>query len=204
MNSNLQLSSLAVLLLASTAALAQAPASSSMQQPRQQQGASGTPADSALSTGSSTPSYADQSFIEATLQGNALQVQASQIAQHKASSGDVKEFSQRMIQTQNQFTAQLTPLAKHLQVKTDQKLSKKQHQELAQLDHLSGSAFDAAYVQVMAKEQHHTLKEFKSHESSENPNIQKIAQLDGPVLAQNYEALQKIAQNQNISLNDKD
>jgi putative membrane protein len=150
------------------------------------------------------PNYADQSFVEDTLKSNGVQIQASQLAQQKASSGDVKEFSQRMLQIHNQLNTQLAPFAKMLQVNTDQKPSKKDRQELAKLDQLSGSDFDTAYMQVMATQQQRTLKKFKSEENASNPNIQKLTKADGPVLDQNYQILQKIAQTHNIPLDTRD
>jgi putative membrane protein len=161
------------------------------------------PDNSAVPT-NSTPSYADQSFIQDALKSNQIQIQASQLAQQKASSGDVKEFSDRMLQIHNQLNTQLAPFAKMLQVNTDPKPSKNDRQELAKLDQLSGSDFDTAYMQLMAREQQHTLKKFKSEESAPNPNIQKLAKADDPVLDQNFQILQKVAQSHNIPLDDKD
>jgi putative membrane protein len=151
-------------------------------------------------SGPSTPNYADQSFVEDTLKGNDAQVQMSQLAQQKATSGDVKEFSQRMVQIHTQLNQQLVPLAKQLNVSESQKPSKQEKKEIAQLQQLSGPEFDTAYLQAMAKEQEHTLKQFKSEESAQNPMIQKVAKVDEPVLSQHYQILQKIAQTHNVTI----
>ena len=88
------------------------------------------------------PNYADQAFVEDTLKNNDAQVQMSQLAQQKASSGDVKEFSQRMIEIHTELNQQLAPLAKQLDVSQNQKPSKEQKKEIAQLEQLSGPDFD--------------------------------------------------------------
>ncbi len=145
-------------------------------------------------------SFADVSFVEDTLKNNDTQVQMSQIAQQKASYSDVKEFSVRMIEIHTKLNEQLAPLAKQLDVNQNQKPSKEQKKEIAQLEQLSGPDFDHAYLQAMAREQAHSLKRLKSAQSATNPNIQKAAKLDEPVLDQHYQILQKIAQTHNVTL----
>ncbi|HSY35313.1 MAG TPA: DUF4142 domain-containing protein [Acidobacteriaceae bacterium] len=150
------------------------------------------------------PNYADQAFVEDTLKNNDAQVQMSQLAQQKASSGDVKTFSQRMIEIHTQLNQQLAPLAKQLDVNQNQKPSKEQKKELAQLEQLSGTDFDTAYIQAMARAQAHSLKRFKSEENAQNPMIQKATKMDEPVLTQHYQILQKIAQTHNVTLASND
>jgi putative membrane protein len=199
-----EISFVAVLLLAGATAFAQQPNSMQQQQtPAQQQTTPGQPNSSlpgADTSAPSTPSFADQAFVEDTLKNNQAQVQMSQLAQQKASSGDVKDFSQRMIQIHTQLNQQLVPLAKQLDVSQNQKPSKEQKKEIAQLEQLSGPDFDTAYLQAMAKEQEHSLKQFKSEQSAQNPMIQKAAKMDEPVLTQHYQILQKIAQTHNVTI----
>jgi putative membrane protein len=199
-----EISFVAVLLLAGATAFAQQPNSMQQQQtPAQQQTTPGQPNSSlpgADTSAPSTPNFADQAFVEDTLKNNQAQVQMSQLAQQKASSGDVKDFSQRMIQIHTQLNQQLVPLAKQLDVSQNQKPSKEQKKEIAQLEQLSGPDFDTAYLQAMAKEQEHSLKQFKSEQSAQNPMIQKAAKMDEPVLTQHYQILQKIAQTHNVTI----
>lgn len=192
-------------LLAGATALAQQPAMQS-QQPAPAQQQPSQPSTVPTSDGgndSSTPNYADVAFVEDTLKDNDTQIQLSQLAQQKASSGDVKDFSQRMIQIHNQLNQQLVPLAKRLDVNQNQKPNKQEKKEIAQLQQLSGADFDAAYLQAMAREQEHTLKQLKNEESAQNPILQKVARADEPVLTQHYQTLQKIAQTHNIPLTEK-
>ncbi len=193
-----EISFVAVLLLAGTTAFGQQPQQQQQQPsaPAQQQ----TTPGQADSSGPSTPNFADVSFVEDTLKNNDAQVQMSQLAQQKASSGDVKDFSQRMIQIHTQLNQQLVPLAKQLDVSQNQKPSKEQKKEIAQLEQLSGPEFDTAYLQAMAKEQEHSLKQFKGEESAQNPMLQKAAKMDEPVLTQHYQILQKIAQSHNVTI----
>jgi putative membrane protein len=202
--SHTEISVLAILLLAGTTAFAQAGGAGGMHQsmPATQQPSSNS-APTNDNASSPTPSIADQAFVEDTLKGNETQVEMSQLAQQKAFSGDVKDFSQHMIQIHTQLNQQLAPLAKQLEVSDNQKPSKQEKKVLAQLEQLSGQDFDTAYLQAMAKEQEHSLKEFKGEESTQNPTIQKATKVDEPVLTQNYQVLQKIAETHNVTLESK-
>jgi putative membrane protein len=201
-----EISFVAALLLAGTTAFAQQPSNMQQQQQSSQTQQQTTPSQAnssqpgADSSGPSAPNFADVSFVQDTLKNNDAQVQMSQLAQQKASSGDVKDFSQRMIQIHTQLNQQLVPLAKQLDVSQSQKPSKEQKKEIAQLEQLSGPEFDTAYLQAMAKEQEHSLKQFKGEESAQNPMIQKAAKMDEPVLTQHYQILQKIAQSHNVTI----
>ncbi len=197
------MSFLATLLLATAAAAQQpgmqqsSPAQPDPSQPRSTLAKTDSANPDAAPTG---PDYAAVSFVEDTLKNNDAQVQMSQIAQQKASYSDVKEFSERMIEIHTKLNEQLAPLARQLQVNQNQKPSKDQKKEIAQLEQLSGTDFDHAYLQAMAKEQALSLKRFKSLESSPNPTLQKAAKVDEPVLTQHYQILQKIAQTHNVTL----
>jgi putative membrane protein len=200
-----EISFVAVLLLAGATAFAQQPNSMQQQQPTpaQQQttpGQPNSPLPGADTSAPSTPNFSDQAFVEDTLKNNQAQVQMSQLAQQKASSGDVKEFSQRMVQIHTQLNQQLVPLAKQLDVSQNQKPSREQKKEISQLEQLTGPEFDTAYLQAMAREQEHSLKQFKSEETAHNPMLQKAAKIDEPVLTQHYQILQRIAQTHNVTI----
>ena len=126
--SRTKISFLPILLLAGATAFAQQSATQ-QQQPStptpQTPGQAATPTANPDAVGpTSAPNYADQAFVEDTLKNNDTQVQLSQLAQQKASSGDVKDFSQKMIQIHTQLNQQLAPLAKQLDVNQSQKPSK--------------------------------------------------------------------------------
>jgi putative membrane protein len=205
--SSRDLSLIAILLLAGTTAFAQGMGQynnmqqGNMQQSQAQQQPASTQANSMAANSDSGPiSYADQAFVEDMFKDNDTQIEMSQLAQQKASSGDVKQFSERMIQIHTTLNQQLLPLAKKLDISEKQKPTKQEKKELDQLQQLSGTDFDTAYLQAMAKEQQHSLKALKNQESALNPMIQKTAKADEPILTQHYQILQKIAETHNVPL----
>lgn len=204
------LSLLTALLLSAPPALTQQGAGMGMQQQvpqTTQQPVPGQPAapgsdlaPNAPSTQPSAPSFADQMFVKDALDDNQAQIDISQLAQQRSPSDDVKQFSQKMVRIHTQLDTQLEPLAKQLDVSSPKKPSRKEKKEIARLELLSGQEFDAAYLQDMAKEQQHSLKEFRTEESAKNPLMQKVAKLDEPVLSQHFQILEKLAQAHNVAL----
>ena len=179
------------------------PGSPTGQQPTPgQPGPNGSYPDAA-SPGSQA-SYADQSFLKDTLKDDQVQIQMSQMAQQKSTSDDVKVFSQSMIKIHTELDNQLKPLAQKFAISETQKPTKQQKQQIAKLEALSGPAFDAAYLQAMAIEQQHTLKEFREEATgAQNLSIQNTAKSDEPTLTQNFQILQKLAATHNVSIENK-
>lgn len=200
----------AVLPWACAAAMAQQPggAQQSPSTPQQQPtpngpGGAGNPAMANVDQGPQQ-SPADQMFVHDTMEGNDAQVAMSQLAQQKSSSQDVQQFGQKMVQIHSELNDQLRPAAKQLGVDEPKGPSKKEKQEIAKLETLSGPDFDTAYIQAMAKQQQHDLKGFKDEASSgQNPNIQQAAKQNEPVLTEHFQVLQKLAQAHNVTLESK-
>lgn len=197
------------LLFAGAAMVAQQPGSPGGMQPSSptpgaQQTMPGQPGSSLPGNQAAAPSYADQAFVRATLQDDESQVQLSQLAQQKSTSNDVKQFSEQMVKVHTELDTQFKPIAQQFDIKDPQKPSKKVKKELTKLQTLSGSDFDAAYLQEMAKDQQHSLKEFTDEQKlAQNPALQKAAKEDEATLNQNFDVLQKIAASHNVTISEK-
>ena len=197
------------------AAMAQQPGGMQQSSPSQQQqvpGQTGTTGAPGATTGmpdasASSPgqqAYGDQMFVHDTIEGNQAQVEMSRLAQQKSSSTDVKQFGEKMVQIHTELTNQLTPAAKELGMSAPDGPSKKERKEIERLQALNGPDFDTEYIQAMAKQQQHDLKEFKDEaQSGQTANIQQAAKQDEPVLAEHYQVLQKLAQAHNVTLESK-
>ena len=176
----------------------------SQQQQMGQPGAPGSPSAGLPDGTQGNQAYADQGFVHDTMEGDYAEVQMSQLAQEKSASPDVKQFSQKMVQIHTELNNQLAPAAKQLGVSEPKGPSKKQKKQVEQLQALSGPDFDTAYIQAMAKQQQHDLKEFKNEaQSGQNPGLQQAAKQDEPVLNEHYQVLQKLAQAHNVTLESK-
>ncbi len=157
--------------------------------------------------GASSPqaSMADQAFIREMMESDAVEVQLGQLAQEKSQSDDVKQFGERIVQIRKQLDDQLAPLAKHLDVSEPRGPEKKTKQEIAKMQAMSGQDFDAEYIRVIEKAHEKDVKSFKqASESAQDPNVQKAAQADGPVIEQHLQAVQKLAQAHNVPMDEKE
>ncbi len=143
--------------------------------------------------------FADQSFLRKTLEDNVAQEQMGQLAAQKSQSEDVKEVGQKMVQVRQQLTNQIMPLARKLGVSQPKQPSKKDREEIQNMQTLSGPDFDAAFLRAMLREQKSDLKDFQDEERSQDPNMQRLAKIDEPVLTDHLQILERIAQSHNVS-----
>lgn len=143
--------------------------------------------------------FADQSFLRRTLEDSVAQEKMGQLASQKSQSEDVKELGQKMAQIRQQLTTQIMPLAKKLGVSQPQEPSKKDREEIQKMQALSGPDFDAAFLRAMLRDQKTDLKDFQDEERSQDPNIQRLAKMDEPVLTDHLQILEHIAQSHNVS-----
>ena len=195
-------------ILAGAAAMAQMqPGGAAGQAPQQQQQQMPNPGSTAQGSPTAaggTNSVGDQVFVSSVLESDAVQEQLGQLAQQKSESPDVKQLAQNMAQNRAKLDDQLKPLADKLDVHKPNKPSKKVRQELAKLETLSGPQFDEEYIRTAAKDNERVVKDFNSEaQTSQDPTLQLAAKQDATVLAQHQQALEKIAETHNITLEAK-
>ena len=155
-------------------------------------------------TTSGTTSMGDQVFVSSVLESDAAQEQLGQLAQQKSESPDVKQLAQSMAENRTKLDDQLKPLADKFDVHKPSKPSKKVRQELAKLETLSGPQFDEEYIRTVAKDNERVVKDFNSEaQTSQDPTLQLAAKQDATALAQHQQALEKIAETHNITLEAK-
>ncbi len=143
----------------------------------------------------------DQSFVRKTMEDDEAQVQIGQMAQQKSTSDDVKQFGAKMADIHSQLTDQLKPIAKELGVSQPKGPSKKDKEEIARMQTLSGPDFDAAVIKALMKYQQTDLKGFKDEaQTAQDQNVQQVAKMDEPVLSQHLDLLEKIAQAHNVTV----
>ena len=109
-----------------------------------------------------------------------------------------------MVEVHQKLSEQLKPVAQKLGVSEPKDPSKKDKQQIAQLQTLSGADFDAAFIKAMMREQQSDLKEFKSEaQASQDPAVQQLAQSDAPVLSEHLQILEQLAQAHNVTVESK-
>lgn len=143
----------------------------------------------------------DKAFVHNAMEGGMAEVELGQLAAQKASSPDVKQFGQRMVDDHTKLNDQIKPIAAQLGVQPPDHLSKKDKALDARLQSLSGTQFDDAYIKAMVKDHKKDLDDFKSEaQQTQNPQLQQAVQQGGQVIAQHLQMIQQIAQSHNVPL----
>ena len=132
---------------------------------------------------SSGISASDRTFLQKAAQGGLAEVQLGQLATEKASSPEVKQFGQRMVDDHSKANDQLKQLAQEKGVSVPDKLDAKDAATKARLEKLSGKEFDRAYMHDMVMDHEKDVTEFK-HEAkmAKDTQVKEFASQTVPTL----------------------
>lgn len=166
-------------------------------------------------TSSSMLSSADRNFIMKAAQGGMEEVQLGQLAVSKASSEDVKQFGQRMVDDHTKANNELMQLAQNKGVTlptssttmnpSDTSMSSssktntatgtntKEQKTMDRLSKLSGAAFDKEYMREMLKDHEKDVAEFERESSSaKDPDLKSWATTTLPTLKEHLQMARDI------------
>ncbi|MFD1944278.1 DUF4142 domain-containing protein [Paradevosia shaoguanensis] len=101
-----------------------------------------------------------QQFTDIAAVSNLFEIESSKIALQKATSPQVKEFAQRMIDDHTKAGDELKAAADAQSIKVPTDLDDKHKQMLDQLNAASGADFDAAYIQMQTDAHHEAVALF--------------------------------------------
>ena len=115
--------------------------------------------------------------------GGMEEVELGQLAAQKASSPDVKNFGQHMVDDHSKANDQLKQLAAQKGVTLPAAISNMQKHDVSKLAKLSGAAFDSAYVSMMVKDHKKDVAEFqKESKSAKDSDLKSWASTTLPTL----------------------
>lgn len=150
--------------------------------------------DTASSAGSSTKlSSDDKKFMETAMEGDMAEIQLAQLALQKASSEQVKQFAQHMIDDHTKLDAQMKPMAQQFGVEAPTDLSSKHKSVEAKLQQLSGAQFDKEYIKDMVADHREDDRAFVYEESaSTNPTLKQAVTQAEPTIAEHLKMAQEL------------
>ena len=135
---------------------------------------------------SGTAPVADTTFVKKAAISDMYEIQASQLAQTKATSADVKSFAGRMIADHTKTSTQLKAILASKSGLTAPKTVDAEHRAL--LSHLraaNGAAFDRLYTQQQLEAHQQAVMLFTSEsQSGKDANLKKFASDTLPMLQQ--------------------
>lgn len=125
----------------------------------------------------------DREFIQKAGVGGMAEVELGQLAQTKASSADVKQFGQRMVEDHGKANQELQTIADSKSAKLPAELDKKHKSTMTKLQKLSGAEFDREYMKTMVSDHKDTVSLFeKQAKSGKDDALKSYAQQTLPAL----------------------
>jgi putative membrane protein len=138
-----------------------------------------------------TLSATDRTFAQKAAAGGLAEVSLGQLAEQNASSPQVKAFGERMVTDHSQANEELKQIAQSENLTLPTTPESKDQALQKRLSALKGTAFDAAYMQDMVRDQQQDIAEFKQEaESGQDPALKASAQKTLPVLQQHLQMAQ--------------
>ena len=136
----------------------------------------------------------DTKFMKEAAMGGMEEVELGQLAAQKASSPEVKNFGQHMVDDHSKANDQLKQLAAQKGVTLPTSMSASQKQDMNRLSKLSGAAFDSAYVSMMVKDHKKDVAEFqKESKSGKDSDVKGWASTTLPTLESHQQMIEGIS-----------
>lgn len=137
---------------------------------------------------------ADETFMKKAAAGGMAEVELGQLATQKASTDQVKQFGQRMVDDHTKANQQLEQLAQQDHVNLPKQPGMKDRATKAQLEKLSGKEFDQAYMSDMVKDHKKDVADFeRESKNAKDPAVKSFAQQTLPTLREHLNQAQQIA-----------
>jgi len=136
-------------------------------------------------------------FVEKAARGGLAEVELGQLAVQKASSQEVKQFAQHMVDDHSKANEQLKQVAAQEHIDLPQQPNANDKATKARLAKLSGERFDKAYMNDMVKDHQKDVAEFeRESKTSKDPAVKSFAEQTLPTLRDHLKEAQKIAPKQ--------
>ena len=134
------------------------------------------------------PNQADRLFVQEATIGGAAEVDLGRLAEQKGQSQAVKQFGRQMINDHGKANQQLNGLAQAARVPQPQQLDDEHKAMPAQLEKLSGGAFDQAYIRGQVTDHQKTaqLLEWEIG-SGQDPQLKNFASQVLPIVLHHLE-----------------
>jgi putative membrane protein len=156
-------------------------------------GSTGMQGSSGMSGESGKVTASDKHFMAEAMEGDMAEIQLAQLAQQKASSAEVKQFAQRMIDDHTKLDAQMKPMAQQFGVEAPTDLSAKHKAVQTKLQGMSGDQFDREYMKAMVSDHREDDQAFLREENgAKDPTLKNAVSQAEPIIADHLRMAQDI------------
>jgi putative membrane protein len=142
----------------------------------------------------SNASANDRQFLRKAVDDDLAEVEMSRLAQHKASSQQVKGFAQTLVDDHSKTKHQLEKIASNKHIDIPKGLSAKNQATKDWLAKFSGEQFDNAYMAEMVKDHQQDVATFRYEvNSAQDVDIREFADKSLPTLESRLKQAENIA-----------
>lgn len=146
-----------------------------------------------VSHASAALSSADKAFVNEAASGGLAEVQLGQLAQQKASSPEIKQFGQRMVDDHSKANQELQSIAATENLALATQPGKSEQAAQQRLQQANGAPFDRAYVEHMVQDHEKDVAAFrKEAQSGQDPAVKAFAQKYLPILEQHLQMAKQL------------
>lgn len=125
----------------------------------------------------------DRKFTKEAASGGMMEVELGRIASQNASSPDVKQFGQRMVDDHTKVNDRLKSIAAGKGIDLPQQMNPEHKNMLSQMSKLKGAEFDKAYMQHMVKDHEKDVAHFQHQaQSGSDADLREFAKDTTPTL----------------------
>lgn len=147
------------------------------------------------------PSEQDKHWVHDAIEGGNGEVELGHLAQRKGNSDDVRRFGQHMVEDHTKLGMQVKAVAAKTGVNAPSGTAAGAMATKAELEVLSGDAFDKAYIKAMVKDHRDDLEAFqKEADGGTNPQIREAAKKGAQVVQSHLQMAEQIARNHNVDV----
>jgi putative membrane protein len=125
----------------------------------------------------------DRHFVTTAAEDGMTEVELGKIAQQNASSAEVKQFGQRMVDDHSKANQELEGIVTKLGMTSPKSPNSKQQGDIKKFSKLTGEKFDREYAEDMVKDHEKAVSLFeKQAKSGDSPELKDFASKTLPTL----------------------
>lgn len=137
---------------------------------------------------------ADRSFISSTAEANLAEIDIAKMVGQKSTDPAVKDFANRMVTDHTQASQKLASVAEMDGIKLPSEASMTQRNEKSELEKLSGTQLDDAYVRNELQGHKETISAFENEiEHGRNQEAKNYAEQTLPTLQDHIRVAENVA-----------
>jgi putative membrane protein len=143
----------------------------------------------------------DKIFIRKVTEDGLAQVQLGKLASEKATSQDVKDYGQKMVDEHAKLNSSMAVIADSIGMRLPKNLNKADQAQYQKLSALSGDAFDKEYLSCMVRDHHENMREFRvESQTTTDPDLKDAVEKAEKVIHEHLALARKLATENGVPL----